>query len=250
MLINYIHPLSMNFNIISNKYFEVKQDIEAVCKRVNRDVNEITLVAVSKTFPKEDITDLYKLGHKDFGENKVQELKAKYDSIASEIRDNIKWHLVGHLQSNKVKYIAGFIHLIHSVDSLNLAEEIQKQAEKFNRIVDILVQVNTSGEQQKSGIGPEGAKNLCKQIRNFQNIRLRGLMTIGKLTGDKKIIRENFRELYDLYNDLKPSQPDFKYLSMGMTSDFKIALEEGSNMLRIGSAIFGERIYGKAVPSV
>jgi PLP dependent protein len=243
MLNTYLSFFFMDSDKILNNFSSLKNEIESICKRYGRDVNEITIVAISKTFPKEDMIEIYKLGQKDFGESKVQELKMKYDSMQTDLRNNLRWHLVGHLQTNKVKYIAGFIHLIHSVDSIKLAEEIQKQAEKFNRIIDILVQVNTSSEQQKSGIDISDAKSLCKQIRFLQNIRLCGLMTIAKETGDKKIIHQNFRALHDLYEELKPMQTDFKYLSMGMTSDYEIAIQEGANMLRIGSAIFGERVY-------
>jgi pyridoxal phosphate enzyme (YggS family) len=142
-----------------------------------------------------------------------------------------------------VKYIVDFIHLIHSVDSLKLANEIDVQAKKINRIIGILVQVNTSDENQKSGIEPADAKNLCEEISKFENVNLKGLMTIGMFTDEENIIRENFRTLRNLFDELKPFHKNFEYLSMGMTSDYEIAIEEGSNMLRIGSAIFGLRNY-------
>lgn len=216
----------------------LKNDIFEVCKRVGRNVDEIKLIAVSKTFPVEDILTVFNGGQIDFGENKPQEMKEKYDELSYK---NIRWHMIGHLQTNKVKYIADYVYLIHSVDSEKLAEEIQRQAEKRNKVLDILVQVNTSDEMQKSGVDPDKAEKLCRFVSSLVNVRLCGLMTIGKFTDDKNIIRGNFKDLKNLYDELKTSFPDFKYLSMGMTSDYEIAIEEGANLLRIGSAIFGKR---------
>jgi len=230
----------MNYDYIKTNYEELTADIKKICDGLNRNYDEIKLVAISKTFPTEQILEVQKLGQLDFGENKVQELKSKYDVLKDV---NINWHLVGHLQTNKVKYIADFVSLIHSVDSEKLAREINNHAQNSNRIIDILVQVNTSHEDQKSGIEIEDAKKLCDKISAFQNIRLKGLMTIGMFTDDEKIIRENFRTLKNLYEEIKIKHTGFCRLSMGMTSDYKIALEEGSNMLRIGSAIFGHRNY-------
>jgi len=218
----------------------LKNDISALCRKFGRDESEITLVAVSKTFPVSDILKIHSQGQLDFGENKPQELEEKHKEITQK---DIRWHLIGHLQTNKVKKIADYVHLIHSVDREKLADEIQRQAEKRNKILDILVQVNTSGEEQKSGIGPASAEKLCRYIAGLDNIRLKGLMTIGKFTDDKKIIRENFQALKKIFDELKTGFKDFKYLSMGMTDDFDIAIEEGSNILRIGSAIFGNRNY-------
>lgn len=230
----------MKYDYLKENYSELVTDIKGVCAQVGKNYNDIKLVAVSKTFPTEEILEVYKLGHADFGENKVQELKSKYDELKSE---NINWHLVGHLQSNKVKYIADFVTLIHSVDSFKLAEEIDKHAKKSGRIINILVQVNTSDELQKSGVEPSDAKNLCREISSLENVNMQGLMTIGMFTDVEDIIRENFRILKDLFDDLKVNHTDFRYLSMGMTSDYRIAIEEGANMLRIGSAVFGKRNY-------
>jgi PLP dependent protein len=230
----------MIYDYLSENYSELIADIKGVCSQVGKNYEDIKLVAISKTFPAEEISEIHRLGHADFGENKVQELKSKYDELKSE---NINWHLVGHLQSNKVKYIADFVNLIHSVDSYKLAEEIDKHAKKAGRRINILVQVNTSDELQKSGVEPADAKKLCKEISVLENVNMQGLMTIGMFTDVEEIIRENFRILKNLFDDLKGSYPDFKYLSMGMTSDYRIAIEEGSNMLRIGSAIFGKRNY-------
>lgn len=230
----------MDKNYLKNNLSELVDNIKLVCKNTGRDFNNITLVAVSKTFPEDDISYLNDIGHLDFGENKVQELKAKYENLKHK---NIKWHLIGHLQTNKVKYVSEFVHLIHSVDSLKLAEVINDQAMKHNRIIDVLIQVNTSNEEQKSGINPEDTKNLCEEIAKLNNIRIKGLMTIGMFTDDEDIIRANFKVLKSVYDELKQIYTSFEYLSMGMTSDYKIAIEEGSNMLRIGSAIFGYRNY-------
>jgi len=230
----------MEYNYLKTNYERLTGRIKAECDNLKKDFNKINLVAVSKTFPSEQIAEVNKLNHKDFGENKVQELRRKLEELKTY---DINWHLVGHLQTNKVKYIIGYVYLIHSVDSYKLALEISKRAEGINRTVDILVQVNTSHEDQKSGVEVNETKKLCSEISKLDCINLKGLMTIGMFTDDEKIIRENFLTLRDLYEDLKVKHTDFQYLSMGMTADFEIALEEGSNMLRIGSAIFGERNY-------
>jgi pyridoxal phosphate enzyme (YggS family) len=230
----------MKYDYLRENYSELITDIKSVCTQVGKNYEDVKLVAISKTFPTEEILEVHKFGHLDFGENKVQELKAKYDDLKSE---NINWHLVGHLQTNKVKYVVDFVNLIHSVDTFKLALEIDKCAKKSGRIVDILVQVNTSDELQKSGAEPADVKNLCREISSLENINMLGLMTIGMFTDLEKIIRENFILLRNLFDELKVTYDGFKYLSMGMTSDYKIALEEGSNMLRIGSAVFGKRNY-------
>jgi PLP dependent protein len=230
----------MKYDYLKENYSVLTSDIKEICIKTGRNYEDIKLVAISKTFPAEDILEVHKLGHIDFGENKVQELKSKYEELKSE---NINWHLVGHLQTNKVKHIVDFVTLIHSVDSYKLALEIDKYAKKLNKVMNILIQVNTSNELQKSGAEPDNVKNLCKEISTLENINMQGLMTIGMFTDFEKVIRENFVILRNLFNDLKVNYSNFKYLSMGMTSDYKIAIEEGSNMLRIGSAVFGNRNY-------
>jgi len=228
----------MEYNYLKTNYERLTGRIKAECDKLKKDFNKIILVAVSKTFPSEQIAEVNKFGHKDFGENKVQELKRKHEELKTY---DINWHLVGHLQTNKVKYIIDYVYLIHSVDSYKLALEINKRAEGINRTVDILIQVNTSYEDQKSGVEVNETKKLCSEISKLDYIKLKGLMTIGMFIDDEKIIHENFITLRNLYEDLKVKHTDFQYLSMGMTADFEIALEEGSNMLRIGSAIFGEK---------
>lgn len=218
----------------------LKTQIANACETYGRNAEEITLVAVSKTFPDSDVLEAFNAGQVNFGENKVQEMVKKFDVLSNY---PIKWHLIGHLQTNKVKYVADFVHLIHSVDSFKLALEIDKHAQKAKRRINILVQVNTSDEMQKSGVEVEDAKKLCNEIKQLENINLNGLMTIGKFTDETDIIRDNFRTLKRLFDEIKPDFDEFNFLSMGMTSDFEIAIEEGANMLRIGSAIFGYRNY-------
>ena len=219
----------------------LKKNIKEICERIDRDPDDITIVAVSKTFPFSEVIELNKTGQLDFGENRIRELRNKYYNICFQYDGKINWHMVGHLQSNKVKDVIAFIHLIHSIDSFKLAEEIDNNAKKINRKIDVLVQINSSSERQKYGVSPQEASSLCKQISLLENVRVKGLMTMAKLTDNNDEIRASFREVKKIFDQLKPEIPDFEYLSMGMTNDYEIALEEGSNMLRIGSAIFGER---------
>lgn len=219
----------------------LKKNIKETCERVDRNPDDITIIAVSKTFPFSQVIELNKTGHLDFGESKVRELRDKYYNISFQYSGKINWHLVGHLQSNKVKDVIAFIHLIHSIDTFRLAEEIDSNAKKIKKKIDVLVQINSSDEQQKYGVSPGEAESLCKQIALLENVRVKGLMTIAKLTEDKEIIRENFRTVKNIFDKLKQDIPDFEYLSMGMTNDYEIAIEEGSNMVRIGNAIFGAR---------
>lgn len=232
--------MDVNLDFIRKNYVDLKSNIKSACQKCGRDENEIKIVAVSKTFSPEYVAELFSAGHKDFGENRVQELVSKKDELKNK---NINWHLVGHLQTNKVKYIIDFVKLIHSVDSYKLALEINNHANKSSIVVEVLVQVNTSSESQKSGIEPEEAAKLCKSISVLDNVKLRGLMTIGMLTDNEKIIRENFRCLKKIYDELNPVYKKFDTLSMGMTSDYETAIEEGANMIRIGSALFGSRNY-------
>ena len=230
----------MDKQYLKDNYNALIKDIKLTCERTGRDFKDLTLIAVSKTFPSDDIVLVNEFGQLHFGENKVQELKSKFDILS---KRNINWHLVGHLQSNKVKYISDFVYLIHSVDSLKLSEIIDAQAKVHNRIIDILIQVNISNEDQKSGIEPDEIKNLCADVSKLENVCIKGLMTIGMFTDDDDIIRDNFKTLKTVYDELKQIYSSFQYLSMGMTSDYRIAIEEGSNMLRIGSAIFGYRNF-------
>lgn len=201
-----------------------------------------TLVAVSKTKPVEDILELYNSGHRDFGENYVQELVSK----AGQLPKNIRWHYIGHLQSNKVKYIAPFIHLIHGVDSFKLLKEINKQAIKNNRVMDCLLQVHIAQEETKFGFDESELENLLEELEKnpMEKIRVCGLMGMASFSTDMDLVRKEFRLLksvYDKFSALSITNFQMTTLSMGMSSDYSIAIEEGSNMVRIGSLIFGER---------
>ncbi len=228
---------------LTRNYESVREEIALACQKCGRNPHEITIVAISKTFPFSSVIDLNRVGHLDFGENKVKELRDKYYNISFQYSGKINWHFVGHLQTNKVKDIVAFISLIHSVDTFHLAEEIDKCAKRINKKIDILVQVNASREEQKYGVEPEKAESLCKQIALLENVKVKGLMSMAKLTENKEEIRSCFKETKEVYDTISKDIPDFTYLSMGMTQDFDIAIEEGTNMLRIGTAIFGERNY-------
>jgi PLP dependent protein len=227
--------------LLEKNYLDLKEKVREASYKAGRKTNEINIVAISKSFPFSKIAELNEAGLTDFGENRVRELKEKHFNNSFRHTGKINWHFVGHLQSNKVKDIIAFVYLIHSLDSYSLAEEININAKKINRIINVLIQVNTSNEPQKSGVTAEDALTLCRQVSDFENIRVKGLMTIAKQTEDKENIRESFKLLRSLYDRLKPEMKDFEYLSMGMSNDFEIAIEEGSNMIRVGSAIFGGR---------
>jgi len=215
----------------------------AVNKEKYQQINEelrlskITLVAVSKTKPVEDILELYELGHRDFGENYVQELVEKAERLPKDIR----WHFIGHLQSNKVKLITPFIYLIHGVDSLKLLKEIDKQSEKNKRVIDCLLQVHIAQEETKFGFDENELFALV--TGQFANVKIKGLMGMASLTENTNKIRTEFKHLKTVYKKLSTLTPQLSILSMGMSADYKIAIEEGSNMVRIGSLLFGERNY-------
>jgi PLP dependent protein len=197
------------------------------------------LIVVSKNQPLEKIKQIYDLGHRDFGENRVQNLLERHETLPKDIR----WHLIGHLQTNKVKHITPFIHMIHSVDSIKLWHEINKYAELNSRIIPILLQVKIAKEESKHGFTPEECLSmfLSKGGLQFQYTKLCGLMGMATLTLNDQVIQQEFKNLYELYKSIKkiiPHHDDFREISMGMSSDFKIALEEGSTMIRIGSALF------------
>jgi len=232
------------FDVIKSNWLNVLNNVRITAKTHQRDPDSIKIVAVSKSHPPEIIELAIKAGVNVFGENYAQELKDKHQYL---IESGIKipeWHFIGHLQSNKVKYIAPFVSMIHSVDSLSLAEEISKQAEKNNRIIDILLQVNTSGEYSKFGCQPEKLIELFDSVARIKNLNVLGLMTIGTFSDNENIIRSEFkllRELRDTIN--KTKGVNLSHLSMGMSHDYEIAIEEGATIVRIGTAIFGERTY-------
>lgn len=217
---------------IKNNIDELTQTLPAGCR----------LIAVSKTQPVERIREAYAGGQRVFGENKAQELTIKYE----ELPKDIEWHMIGHLQSNKVKYIAPFVHLIHSVDSLKLLAEIDKQAKKVNRIINCLLQIHIASEDTKFGFSEDEILNVLQsaEFQSMKNINILGLMGMATLTNDQAQIRKEFKSLKSLFDRIKNLQPpsaDMKELSMGMSSDYKIAVAEGSTLIRVGTAIFGER---------
>lgn len=230
--------------MIRENIIEIRKEIEAVCKSRGRDFSEVTLIAVSKTKPASDIEIAYAENTRDFGENKVQELCDKFPVLPKDI----KWHLIGHLQTNKIKYIIDKVHLIHSVDSLHLANQIEKEASKRNIHVNILIQVNVSNEETKFGLKSEETIEMIKEISKLEHIHIKGLMTIAPFTDNAEDNRIYFKKLKDLsvtIDNLCIPNVEMKELSMGMTGDYKVAIEEGATLVRVGTAIFGNRFYNK-----
>jgi len=227
--------------MIAENVKKINELVTAACLRSGREPSSVAILAVSKTFSSSWIREAAEAGIRDFGENYVQEFLKKY----RELQDlTLRWHFVGHLQTNKVKSVINILHLIHSVDSLRLGEEISKRAVAVNRIADILVEVNTSGEPSKFGVPPEETADLIKALLRLPHLRVRGLMTIGPLNVEMPRVRQAFRTLRELRDEsLKEGfvGEEFRELSMGMSSDFEIAIEEGATIIRLGTAIFGPR---------
>ena len=231
-------------NYISKNIDYIKSEIINSCKKVNRE-NGINLIAVTKTVDIDAINEAIESGITDVGENKPQELARKHDVIG----DKVRWHQIGSLQTNKVKYIIDKVYMIHSIDRLSLCEEIQKRAEKINKTINCLIQVNISEEESKQGISKDEAIDFIKTIsEKYKNIKVKGLMTMAPYTEDESIIRDTFKGLKDLSEEISRENIENVYmdeLSMGMSNDFKIAVEEGSTLVRVGTSIFGERDYNK-----
>ena len=220
----------------------VEENIKKACEEAGRKREEVTLIAVSKTKPVEMLQEIYDAGSRDFGENKVQELCVKYDQLPQDIR----WHMIGHLQRNKVKYIVDKVALIHSVDSLKLAEEISKEALKKQVQVPILIEVNVAGEDTKFGVKPTETEELVRQISLLEGIHIKGLMTIAPYVDNPEENRQYFAQLKQLAVDINHKNIDnvnMNVLSMGMTGDYMVAIEEGASYVRVGTGIFGERQY-------
>ena len=220
---------------------EVKNDIAAVCNRIGKSAEEITLLGVTKTYEADVINASIEYGIQNVAENRVQEVIRKFDDV----NKGVKWHLIGHLQTNKVKYIIDKVDLIHSVDSLKLAQEISTRAGRIGKIQDILIQVNVADETQKFGVSPEELEKLLKDISNLPHVRVCGLMNIAPFLDDPEMLRDDFKIMKQLFDGLEDYNFDNVksiYLSMGMSNDYEVALEEGSNMLRIGTKIYGKRI--------
>jgi PLP dependent protein len=219
----------------------IRDRIAKRCAVTGRSPSEITLLAVSKTFSSERLAEAVRNGLAEFGENYVQELLQKRSALND---DRIRWHFIGHLQSNKVRQIIDWIHMIHSVDSIGLAAEIDRRADAAKRVIDVLLEVNTTGERSKFGLHPERTLGFVKELRTLKNIRISGLMTIGPFLPDPEGSRPMFRQLGQLRHELaglRQHNVSMKHLSMGMTGDFEVAIEEGATILRIGTAIFGSR---------
>lgn len=231
----------LNFEYLDEQIRVVKKDIATVCEKIGKPKESITLLGVTKTYEADVINASIDYGIQNIAENKVQEIIRKFDDV----KTGVKWHLIGHLQTNKVKYIIDKVDLIHSVDSFKLAQEISNRAEKIGKVQDVLIQVNVADETQKFGISPDELAPLLKQIEQLTHVRVCGLMNIAPFVDDPELLRSDFKvmkKLYDgledyNYNNVKPI-----YLSMGMSGDYEVALEEGSNMLRIGTKIYGKRI--------
>ena len=226
--------------MVARQYDEIKRRVEAACARAGRDPKEVTLIAVSKTKPVEMLREAYEAGARDFGENKVQEILAKEPVLPEDIR----WHMIGHLQTNKVRQIVGKTCLIHSVDSLHLAEEIHKESVKKGIVTQILLEVNVAEEESKFGFHVEEVEDTLKQIQELSGVCVRGLMTIAPFVDNSEDNRPVFQKLNKLYVDMKSKNIDngtMNILSMGMTGDFEVAVEEGAAMVRVGTGIFGAR---------
>lgn len=228
--------------MIKENLDSVKQNMEKACNACGRAAESVKLIAVSKTKPVEDIEQAYACGCRDFGENKVQELVEKYEKMPKDIR----WHMIGHLQRNKVKYIVDKVYLIHSVDSVRLAEEISKEAVKKDLTVSVLVEVNVAGEESKFGTSSEEALRLVEEIAKLPGICVKGLMTIAPFVENAEENRLYFAKLKQIYVDIIQKNIDnvcMEELSMGMTGDYEVAITEGATYVRVGTGIFGERHY-------
>jgi len=231
----------MDVQSIRQRVDAVRESIRLACERVGRDRSEVTLVAVTKTFPPEIVSAGYDAGLRDFGENKAQEFADKFDAVGTAPGRDLRWHFIGHLQRNKIKLVAGRARMIHGVDSLRLARALQNFAERDDTAFTCLIQVNVSGEASKFGLEPGSLRDFLAEARAFDRIRFRGLMTLASPTSDVDRLRYEFRLLKQYLSDGRNTIDTLVYLSMGMSSDFEIAVEEGATHVRIGSALFGER---------
>lgn len=222
----------------------IRERVDAACERAGRRPEEVALIAVSKTKPLSMLQEAYEAGARDFGENKVQEIQEKYP----EMPEDARFHMIGHLQTNKVKQVVGKAVLIHSVDSLHLAEKIEQEAAKRDLTADILLEVNVAREESKFGLMLEEVIPLLEEVKNLPHVRVRGLMTIAPNVENPEENRKHFKKLYQLYVDIKSKNIDngtMSVLSMGMTGDFEVAVEEGATMIRVGTGIFGSRQIGE-----
>ena len=227
--------ITENLSMVENK-------MAAACKRAGRERDEVKLIAVSKTQPVEAIREAIEYGINSFGENRVQELREKTEII----KDNLDWHLIGHLQTNKVKYVVGKVSLIHSLENIKLAEALDKEAAKLGITVDVLAEINVAKEASKFGVNPEDAENFIREVSKFPNINIKGLMTVAPYTDISEENRKYFRQLKKIMVDLNSKNihnVSMNVLSMGMTGDYEVAIEEGATLVRVGTGIFGSRNY-------
>ncbi|MCD8154850.1 MAG: YggS family pyridoxal phosphate-dependent enzyme [Clostridiales bacterium] len=230
--------------MLTDNYTQVLKNIEAACRRAGRDPEEVTLIAVSKTKPVEMLQEVYNAGARVFGENKVQEIMDKYDQMPSDV----KWHMIGHLQRNKVKYIVDRVAMIHSVDSVRLAQAIEQEAARKGVTVPVLVEVNVGEEESKFGLSVEEVLPFVEETSAYPHLRINGLMTIAPYVEDPEDNRAIFRTLKKLSVDIAGKNIDnvsMSVLSMGMTGDYQVAVEEGATMVRVGTGIFGARDYSQ-----
>ena len=230
--------------MIKENLEEVEARITRACERSGRERSEVTLISVSKTKPVEMLQEAYDAGSRDFGENKPQEIREKYPQLPTDIR----WHMIGHLQRNKIKYIIDKVCMIHSVDSIRLAEAIDEEAKKHGIVMPVLIEVNVAEEESKFGVHLDEVESLVRQISELSNIQVQGLMTIAPFTENAEDNRIYFRKLRNLYVDIKDKNIDnvnMCNLSMGMTGDYEVAVEEGATMVRVGTDIFGARSYSQ-----
>ncbi len=234
----------MSSSVIAENYKNVLLNIDNSCKEAGRDSKEVTLIAVSKTKPLSDLKEAYAAGARDFGENHVQELVEKIPQMPEDVR----WHMIGHLQRNKVKYIIGKVYLIHSVDSLKLAQEISKESVKAGVNTDILIEVNIASEESKWGMGYDEAVNLVTECSQLPGVSVKGLMCVAPITDNAEDNRKYFKALRQLSVDIEAKKihnVSMSVLSMGMTGDYMVAAQEGATYLRVGTGIFGARDYNK-----
>ncbi len=241
----WLSPLSLIFkknvplNGIENVYLHLMTITQNIIEFNQTLSKSVSLIAVSKTKPIPDLLVAYQAGQRAFGENKIQEMTEKWEQLPKDI----DWHMIGHVQTNKVKYMAPFVHLIHAVDSVKLLKEIQKQALKNNRTIGCLIQIRIAEEETKFGLPAEELSSLLDAAKEFPNVAIRGLMGMASFTKDQNQVREEFKRLAALFNKTLIAYPECKILSMGMSGDYELAIEEGSTMIRVGSKIFGERNY-------
>ena len=228
--------------MIAENIRSVEARIQSACERAGRSRDEVTLICVTKTMPVEDLRQAYDAGQRSFGENRVQEINDKFPQLP----EDIQWHMIGHLQTNKVKYLMDKVVMIHSVDSVRLANAISKEAVKAGRVMDILIEINAAGEESKFGLDYDKVLSMIKEIAPLPGIRICGLMTVAPYTDDPETNRVFFRNLRELAVDIDRQSIDnvsMTVLSMGMTGDFEVAIEEGATHIRVGTAIFGKRNY-------